>query len=60
VRVRCDCAIGVGPRALKSIREATNSIVLETKNRDCCAGELQGGDDLLVLFTTPIRLSSRP
>ena len=48
VRVRCDCAIGVRPKSAKSPSRgaATNSIVLETKNRDCCATELQGGDGL--------------
>ena len=46
VRVRCDCAIGVRSKRAKSPSRgaATNSIVLETKNRDCCAGELHGGD----------------
>ena len=48
VRVRCDCAIGVRPKSAESpSREATNSIVLETKNRYCCAGELHGGDDFI-------------
>src|SRR6185312_10745172 len=45
VRVRCDCAIGVRSKRAKSpSREATHPVVLETKNWDCCAGELQGGN----------------
>ena len=41
VRVRCDCAIGVRPKRAKGpSREATHAIVLETKNRDCCACQL--------------------
>ena len=46
MRVSCDCAIWVRPKRAKSPSRgaAANSIVLETKNWDCCAGQLQGGD----------------
>src|SRR4029077_13960910 len=48
VRVRCDCAIGVRPKSAKSVSRGarTNSVVVESKNRDCCATELQAGDGL--------------
>src|SRR5437588_701954 len=46
VRVRCDCAVGVRPKSAKSPSRgaATNSIAIETKNIDGCAGDLQAGD----------------
>ena len=48
VRVRCDCAIGVRPKSAKSVSRGagTNSVVVESKNRDSCATELQAGDGL--------------
>src|SRR6266403_4928802 len=48
VWVRCDCAIGVRPKSAKSVTRGacTNSVVVESKNRDCCATELQAGDGL--------------
>src|SRR4029077_5141725 len=48
VWVRCDRAIGVRPKSAKSVSRGagTNSVVVESKNRDCCATELQAGDGL--------------
>src|SRR5262249_53910162 len=45
-RVGCDCALGVRPKRAKSPSRgpATNSIAIETKNIEFCAGDLQAGD----------------